>query len=329
VELRGEVRVRALYSGLHGARTRTQGRVLMFMYLAAASLIAANSSLDDPKPKGDVPAPVPLATPPSKAPGTDGSSPAAEEPERPADVAEAEPAAVRECALVYPHPIITEVLYAVPGGAAGDANADGKRHVSGDEFVELHNPHDKPIQLRGYKLTDSNPPDKGQLRFVFPLFELPAHATVVVFNGFQCSWFGPVGDEKAAPLASNDRFGGAWVFTLKAASQYVAFSNTGDHVLLTAPDGTPVHRVSWGEPKDQTAFEKTQPLLDDKAMQTSKSSVQRDGLSRVASFRAHTDLPFDLGGDKPFSPGVWKPLPEPKASKQGEEQEKPGSTEPK
>jgi len=238
-------------------------------------------------------------------------------------------AAATEVGVPFPHPMIVEVLFAVPGGDTGDANGDGKRHVSGDEFVELTNPHDKPIQLRGYKLTDSNPADKGQLRFVFPVLEIEPGETIVVFNGFQCSWFGPVGDEKAAAMARNDRLGNAWVFTMKAASQYCAFANGGDHVLLASPDGSAVHRVSWGEPKDRSAFDAIVPLLDDAAMQTSKSSVQRDSLSRVASFRAHTDLPYDLGGDMPFSPGVWKALPEPKAKRQVEGTEESESGKPK
>lgn len=55
----------------------------------------------------------------------------------------------------FPHPLITEVLFNVPSGARGDANGDGTRDAVGDEFVELINPHDKPIQLQGYVLTDS------------------------------------------------------------------------------------------------------------------------------------------------------------------------------
>lgn len=55
----------------------------------------------------------------------------------------------------FPHPLITEVLFNVPKGAAGDANGDGTRDAVGDEFVELINPHDKPIQLKGYVLSDS------------------------------------------------------------------------------------------------------------------------------------------------------------------------------
>src|SRR5437870_5538652 len=48
----------------------------------------------------------------------------------------------------FPHPLITEILYAVPSGERGDANADGTRDAVGDEFIELTNPHDKPIQLK-------------------------------------------------------------------------------------------------------------------------------------------------------------------------------------
>jgi hypothetical protein len=55
-----------------------------------------------------------------------------------------------------PHPLITEILAAVPSGPRGDANGDGTRDAVGDEFIELVNPHDKPIQLKGYMLVDSD-----------------------------------------------------------------------------------------------------------------------------------------------------------------------------
>jgi hypothetical protein len=57
-------------------------------------------------------------------------------------------------AVPFPHPMITEILYAVPTGVRGDANADGERQTSGDEFIEIINPHDKPINLKGYRLRD-------------------------------------------------------------------------------------------------------------------------------------------------------------------------------
>lgn len=290
-----------------------------FVYtLAPITLGGSQPAGDAPSPKGPAGDEPGLVVPGVVAPAVNDEPEADTGAQKQAAAA----AAVRETGVPYPHPVITEVLFAVPGGNAGDANGDGKRHVSGDEFVELYNPHDRPIQLRGYKLTDSNPADKGQVRFVFPALELPAGGLVVVFNGFQSSWFGPVGDEKAAGVSGNERFGGAWVFTMKATSQYVAFSNSGDQVLLTAPDGTAVHRVSWGEVKDQSAFDEVEPLLDDKAMTSGKASVQRDSLARVAGFRVHTDLPFANGGERVFSPGYWESLPEPKAKKAVEEAEK-------
>lgn len=279
--------------------------------VAAMTHCAIAATCDDPL--ADQP---PAAEHPSPGSASGGQT---EPGQSPAPAASAPPQSASEVAVPYPHPMIVEVLYAVPTGTEGDANGDGRRHVSGDEFVEIFNPHDRPIQLRGYRLTDSNPADKGQVRFVFPMFELPPGGVAVVFNGYKCSWFGPVGDDKAAPPAPNDRFDGAWVFTMKASSQYVAFSNAGDHVLLTAPDGTAVQRVSWGEPKDRAAFDRIAPLLDDVAPQTGKSSVQRDGPARVAAFRAHLDLPYDLGDGRPFSPGRWKPVPEPKTRANAEE----------
>ncbi len=56
-----------------------------------------------------------------------------------------------------PHPIITEILYAVPKGDEGDASQDGQRSATGDEFIELINPHDTPINLKGYAIVDGRP----------------------------------------------------------------------------------------------------------------------------------------------------------------------------
>ena len=71
-------------------------------------------------------------------------------------------------AVSFPHPLITEVLYAVPTSGDSDPNRDGKREVSGDEFIEFVNPHDRAIELRGYTLTDGSPTAKTTLRFTFP-----------------------------------------------------------------------------------------------------------------------------------------------------------------
>lgn len=68
-----------------------------------------------------------------------------------------QPAAPADKPLVpFPHPLISEVLFAVPTGKEGDADQDGNRSATGDEFIELFNPHDKPINLKGYVLSDAS-----------------------------------------------------------------------------------------------------------------------------------------------------------------------------
>jgi hypothetical protein len=233
--------------------------------------------------------------------------------------------AVRAPAVPWPHPIITEVLYAVPPGTAGDANKDGKREVTGDEFVELVNPHDKPIQLFGYTLTDSQEPGKGQMKFTFPAVELAPGGVVVVFNGLNSTWSGPVGDSKGPPTGPHEQFGGSLVFTMRNTSNKVALGNQGDQVLLSAPDNTPVQRVYWteeGPAKEEPAPvpgaaptvpatpPKPKPLIDDFAPILQKTSVHRDSVYASGRFVSHMDSEH-----APYSPGVYvivrPPAPKP------------------
>lgn len=176
----------------------------------------------------------------------------------------------------FPHPLITEVLYAVPNSAEGDANKDGTRQVAGDEFVELVNPHDKPIQLLGYTITDRNPEKKGQLKFTFPAFELPPGGVVVVFNGCESSWSGgPVGDAQKAPAGTNESFDNAFIFTARITSTRTSWANNGDYVLLSDASSQPIHVVSWGtfkEPIPEAKLVETAPV-------TTKASVQRGSLT--------------------------------------------------
>jgi hypothetical protein len=211
------------------------------------------------------------------------------------------PAAEREVpAVPYPHPLITEVLYAVPTGAGGDANGDGSRDAMGDEFIELVNPHDRPIQLRGYALTDRQQVSKRDrsvfttLRFVFPPLELQPGEVVVVFNGHQQNWSGPVGDSaRAAP--GNPRFAGARVFTMNNVSARSGLANTSDCVILWNPAGQPIHAVCWGDAAAPatTAIVEQAPAIKDQ-------SITR--LSVGAPLVAH---PQQGTPPKRFSPGVF------------------------
>ncbi|MBK9188664.1 MAG: lamin tail domain-containing protein [Phycisphaerales bacterium] len=199
----------------------------------------------------------------------------------------------------FPHPMITEVLYAVPSGDEGDADQNGRRSATGDEFVELMNPHTKPITLKGYTLTDGvvkkGAKSKGepQIRFVFPELTLKPGEVVVVFNGSDGPPAGPVGDTKA-PAARNEKFNNAYVFTMKVKGSFTAFSNEGDCVLLSDPAGKPVECVRWGE--ESQSPEKAAPRTYDAP--ESRGSVHREG----DEFVPHKNLSGDLGG-LPFSPG--------------------------
>lgn len=231
-----------------------------------------------------------------------------------------------------PHPLITEILFAVPGGDRGDANADGVRDALGDEFIELVNPHDKPIQLKGYTLVDSagwapgaakpapkteqKPGDKpaegaggdaaakpskemprGEIRFVFPELELKPGEVVVVFNGYQQKMEGEVGGTTKA-AKKNEKFHGAYVLSMKNESPYAALGNEGDFVVLSDPSGKPVHVVKWGT----TGKTPPKEALVTEEAPASIGSVQRNGVG--GKLVPHKSLPGELAGTM-FSPGVF------------------------
>jgi hypothetical protein len=142
-------------------------------------------------------------------------------------------------------PMISEVLAAVPAGDLGDANADGSRQVAGDEFIELFNPLDRPVSLRGMRLLDKDTIKKPDEAFAFPDVRLAPGQVCVVFNGHEATIPGPVGDSRAAAVP-NPHFNGALVFSMRAPSSRRSLSNAGDFVLLTTADGVGLHMVRWG-----------------------------------------------------------------------------------
>lgn len=163
--------------------------------------------------------------------------------------------------VVFPHPLITEILAAVPKDG-GDANMDGTRDSAGDEFVELMNPHDEEIELTGYTLSDRNAGGQGAVEFTFPEFTLEPGEIVVVFNGHGMSRSADVGTPMAAPKEKHAKLG-TWVFSMEITSEFAGFSNKGDWVLLASPSGKPVHVVSWGSfkeelPRDEELVAETQ-----------------------------------------------------------------------
>lgn len=232
-----------------------------------------------------------------------------------------------DTAIPFPHPVITEVLFDVPPAAAGDASGDGAREANGDEFVELFNPHSKPINLKGYRIVNRLAVgDKSASRgfaFTFPACEVPPGGLVVLFNGQDTTVKGPVGSAVSAPAGTNPNFGGALVFVAKSGkSKPTGFKNDADCAVLESPDGKPVDVVVWGQP-DPPAPAAADSIRSQSVKARPKGSVQR--MTADGQLQPHMSI-----DSKPFSPGVFpgaggaeKPADKPT----GKPSEKPGKME--
>lgn len=121
--------------------------------------------------------------------------------------------------------VITEILADPPPGLAGDANGDGERDPSGDEFVEIVNAGRTPVCLTGFALGDAEEPE----RHVFPLGRAlgPGRALVVFGGGVPTGRFGDAEVQRSA--------GG------------LSLSNAGDVITLRDPSDVVVRQVSWGD----------------------------------------------------------------------------------
>ncbi|MDQ3918716.1 MAG: lamin tail domain-containing protein, partial [Acidobacteriota bacterium] len=143
--------------------------------------------------------------------------------------------------------VINEILADVPpddsktAEVEGDANRDGVRSSDDDEFIELLNDSDSPVELSGVQISDA-----ASVRFNFPAHTtLEAGRSVVIFGG-------------GSPAADDPAFGGALI--LKTSS--LSLNDTGDTLTLKLPlsDGTLVtlDALAYGAggsvpaPKDQS-----------------------------------------------------------------------------
>lgn len=199
--------------------------------------------------------------------------------------------------IPHPHPVLTEVLFNVPTKIAGDADGDGERSAIGDEFVELTNPHDQPIQLKGYTIRNRvsfDDPTSGRgVSFTFPKFELPPGGVVVVFNGYESGLGGPIGSPVKAPTEPHPDFDNAYVFSMANNSRFNAFNNGGDWVIVQSPKREKLDCISWGKP-DPSPPEGCLRLEDVSA--SPKGSVQRAGAAEAATPHGRLD-------GRAFSPG--------------------------
>jgi uncharacterized protein (TIGR03437 family) len=167
--------------------------------------------------------------------------------------------------------VINEFLADPPDGLAGDANHDGVRDTSADEFVELVNSTAHEIELSGYQLqsrslTTSN--DTLRHRFAAGT-RLPAGAAIAVFGG-------------GSPNANDPLFSGSQV--VKASSGGLSLVNTGGVITLRKANGEIVTSVAYGSSLDLRAD-------------------QNQSLTRAPDVTGDFVL-HSLASDRNFSPGT-------------------------
>jgi uncharacterized repeat protein (TIGR01451 family) len=174
--------------------------------------------------------------------------------------------------------LINEVLADPPGAAAadsiGDANHDGVRSSSDDEFVELVNSTTHDLDISGYQLLARSSGAAGDtLRHRFAAGTIVAAQTaVVIFGG-------------GAPNPSDPVFGNALVF--KASTGGLFLSNSGGIVTLRDNSGAVANIFEYGGA-------------------TGLSAGSNQSLTRspdiTGAFTGHATAPGAVG--KLFSPGT-------------------------
>jgi uncharacterized protein (TIGR03437 family) len=129
--------------------------------------------------------------------------------------------------------VINEFLADPPEGATGDANRDGVRDSSQDEFIELVNTTAHDIDISGYRIFTRGTGSDTQRHLFSPGSILPSCSAVVVFGGGEPA-FNP----------GDPAFGGALV--LKASSGSLALANSTGTISLQDQTGALVNLVSYG-----------------------------------------------------------------------------------
>lgn len=117
--------------------------------------------------------------------------------------------------------VINEILSDPPAGLAGDANGDGVRSTTTDEFVEIFNAGNESINLSGWTIHDLT-----DVRHVFNNTVLNPLEYLVVFGG-------------GVPNLP----GVNWQ---KASTGSLSLNNTNETVSLFQSDGTLADEVSYG-----------------------------------------------------------------------------------
>lgn len=141
---------------------------------------------------------------------------------------------------VAPPVVINELLADPPDNLEGDANHDGVRSGTDDEFIEIVNSSNSSLDLSGWSirtktLTGTN--ETIRHRFAPDTF-VPAGDAIVVFGG-------------GAFASNNSLFGGAQV--IKSSSGSLSLSNNGITIIVRDATGNFVTQISYGLPDDDLA----------------------------------------------------------------------------
>jgi hypothetical protein len=163
--------------------------------------------------------------------------------------------------------VINEYLADPPEGGAGDANGDGTRSSSSDEFIELLNRSAEPFDVSGFKLLDSD-----AVRHVFPSGTIlpPFEAAVVFGGGTPAGAFGNAAENK---------------LVFKASTGGLSLNNSGDTIILQDAHGHIVQQIKYGAAEGGAG-----------------QSINRDPDSDGPTFAPHSIVAADPG--RLFSPGA-------------------------
>ena len=162
--------------------------------------------------------------------------------------------------------VINEYLADPADNLAGDANGDGTRSSSADEFVEILNRSAEPFDISGFKLSDAD-----SVRHVFAAGTVvPPFETVVVFGGgTPTGAFGNGADNH---------------MVFKASTGGLSLNNGGDALKLQDALGRVIQEIQFG-PVEGGAGQ----------------SINRDPDGDGATFALHTIVAADRS--RLFSPG--------------------------
>lgn len=150
-----------------------------------------------------------------------------------ADARDSNPVTVEFSGVANRDVLINEFLADPPDGIAGDANRDGTRDASQDEFIELVNTTTHDIDIGGYKIFTGGTGSET-LRHTFAAGTiLRSCSAAVVFGGGNSS-FNP----------NDPAFGGALV--VKASSGSLSLVNSGGAITVQDAAGTIANLITYG-----------------------------------------------------------------------------------